>query len=205
MTTPPSFDDLVGADVERAERERLRGVHELLVTAGPPPELPPHLEAGPTLAMTMPQRTGRPKRRIALLAAALCVLGAAFLLGYITGNDGGSLDSGRVIRLKGTQAAPTALAALRVLPADTSGNWPMRLTGTGLPKLTGKDYYEVFLVRNGKIWAPCGSFVAKGVDRGVDVTLNAPYSLRPSDTWRVTRQHTGAGAPGPVVLRPTNA
>ena len=41
------FDELVGAETTGAERERLRGVHELLVEAGPPPELPRELEEGP--------------------------------------------------------------------------------------------------------------------------------------------------------------
>ena len=36
----PSFDDLVGDDLAPAERERLLRVHELLIQAGPPPELP---------------------------------------------------------------------------------------------------------------------------------------------------------------------
>jgi len=59
MTRPPNFDDLVGTDLEPAERERLRRAHDLLVAAGPPAELTPEFEAGPTLAMTL----GRPKRQ----------------------------------------------------------------------------------------------------------------------------------------------
>ena len=35
----PNLDDLIGTDVEPGERERLERVHELLVAAGPPPEL----------------------------------------------------------------------------------------------------------------------------------------------------------------------
>jgi len=34
MTRPPNFDDLVGTDLEPAERERLRRAHDLLVAAG---------------------------------------------------------------------------------------------------------------------------------------------------------------------------
>ena len=36
----PNFDDLIGEDVPAWERERLRRAHDLLVAAGPPPELP---------------------------------------------------------------------------------------------------------------------------------------------------------------------
>jgi hypothetical protein len=200
----PRFDDLIEADVSDAERSRLQHVHDLLVAAGPPPELSPRLEAGPTLAMTL-SRPAKPRgRRIALLAATIAILAVAFVLGYVAGNRGGGLASAQTtMQLSGTHAAPAALAALKILPADTSGNWPMKLTATGLPKLGRDGYYEVFLVRNGKIYAPCGSFVSKGNRRGIDVTLNAPYNLQPHDTWIVTKQKRGDRKAGTVVLRPT--
>lgn len=200
----PRLDDLIDEDVTGAERARLEQVHELLVAAGPPPELSPKLESGPTLAMTL-GKPERPRgRRLALLAASIAILVAAFLLGYLAGNRGGGIASAQTLQLRGTHAAPAALASLQILPSDTSGNWPMKLTATGLPKLGGKWYYEVFLVRNGKIYAPCGSFITKGGANGaVDVTLNAPYQLRPHDTWVVTRQKRGDRTEGTVVLRPT--
>jgi hypothetical protein len=199
----PRFDDLIETDVIGAERDRLEHVHELLMAAGPPPELSPKLEAGPTLAMTL-ARPAKPRgRRIALLAATVAILAVAFVLGYVAGNRGGGLASAQTLQLSGTHAAPTALASLQIMPADTSGNWPMKLTATGLPKLGHEWYYEVFLVRHGKIYAPCGSFISKGNARGIDVTLNAPYELQPHDTWLVTRQKRGDRTPGPVVLRPT--
>jgi hypothetical protein len=195
----PDFDELIDDDVRGAERERLERVHELLVAAGPPAELPPHLEAGPTLGMTLSRQPGRTRRRVALVAATAAVLVIAFVFGYLAGNRGGGIASGTTLRLTGTAVAPSALASLRVLPADASGNWPMRLSATGLPKLDRTSYYEVFLVRNGKIYAPCGSFVSTGA---VDVTLNAPYRLRPHDTWVVTKQQWGGHEAGTVVLRP---
>jgi hypothetical protein len=200
----PRFDDLIEADVSDAERSRLQHVHDLLVAAGPPPELSPRLEAGPTLAMTL-SRPAKPRgRRIALLAATIAILAVAFVLGYVAGNRGGGLASAQTtMQLSGTHAAPAALAALKILPADTSGNWPMKLTATGLPKLGRDGYYEVFLVRNGKIYAPCGSFISKGNTRSIDVTLNAPYDLQPNDTWIVTKQKRGDRKAGTVVLRPT--
>jgi hypothetical protein len=195
----PDFDELIGDDVRGTERERLEHVHELLVAAGPPAELPPHLES-PTLAMTMARRPGRVRRRVVAIAVIAAVLAIAFVLGYLAGNRGGGLSAETSLQLTGTKAAPNALASLRVLPVDRSGNWPMRLAATGLPKLGHKWYYEVFLVRNGKIYAPCGSFVSTGT---VDVSLNAPYRLRPHDTWVVTKQHWGDKSAGTVVLRPT--
>jgi hypothetical protein len=181
----PDFDELVG-DVKRDDRQRLLRVHDLLVSAGPPPELPPHLEAGPTLAMTLGgRRRRRVQRRVALLAAAIVVLLLAFLGGYIVGNDNQSA-SGKVLRLAGTAAAPHAEASLRIEDADSSGNWPMELAALGLPKLPSHGYYEVYLVRHGQIVGPCGSFVVKDPKVGITVELNAPYRLHYGDSWVVT-------------------
>lgn len=200
MTPPPEFEEIVGEDVEAAERARLARVHSLLVQAGPPPELSPELEAGPTLGMTLGRRPVRARRRVMLLAAAVAIVALAFLGGYIVGNGGGTA-SAEVLKLTGTPAAPHALASLQIEPVDAGGNWPMRLSVTGLPRLSGHSYYEVFLVRNGKPFAPCGSFKV-AVDRATTVQLNAPYRLHHGDSWVVTRQTPASHEPGVVVLRP---
>jgi hypothetical protein len=200
MTPPPEFEEIVGEDVEAAERARLARVHSLLVQAGPPPELSPQLASGPTLAMMLGRGPVRVRRRVMLLAAALVIVALAFLGGYIAGNGGGTA-SAATLKLTGTPAAPHALASLQIEPKDAGGNWPMRLSVTGLPKLSAHSYYEVFLVRDGKPFAPCGSFKV-AVGRATTVQLNAPYRLRPSDTWVVTRQTPGSNEPGAVVLNP---
>ena len=202
MTRTPDFDELVGAGLEPAERERLRRVHELLLEAGPPAELSPELEAGPTLAMTLGRPARRVRRRVMLLAAAIVVLALAFLGGYLAGNRGGGLAGARTLSLTGTRLDPAALASLRIEPSDAAGNWPMQLNVTGLPKLPPNGYYEVFLVRNGEIYAPCGTFVVAGAGHGTSVRLNAPYELEHGDTWIVTKQLPGRSEPGPTVLAP---
>ncbi len=203
MTRAPNFDELVGTDIPAEERERLEHVHDLLVTAGPPAELTPELERGPTLAMTL-GRSGRRggRRRVMLLAAAILALAAVFMGGYVAGNSGDSLAGSHTLKLDGTSRAPGALASLVVKNADAAGNWPMQLSATGLPKLPAHGYYEVFLTRNGKPWAPCGSFIVKSATTAVSVRLNAPYDLRRGDSWVVTRQMPGDRAAGPVVLHP---
>jgi hypothetical protein len=198
--TPPEFEEIVGEDVEAAERARLARVHSLLVQAGPPPELSPELESGPTLGMTLNRRPVRVRRRAMLLAAAVAIVALAFLGGYIAGNGGGTA-SADVLKLTGTPAAPHALASLQIEPRDAGGNWPMRLSVTGLPRLSGQSYYEVFLVRDGKPFAPCGTFKV-AADRATTVQLNAPYRLRHTDSWVVTRQTPTSSEPGAVVLRP---
>ena len=203
MKRVPDFDELVGPDVGPEERARLRDVHDLLLQAGPPAELSPEIEAGPTLALTLQRRPRRRGHRVALLAAALALIVVAFLAGYITGNgNGGGLSAGRTLSLVGTKAAPNALASLRIEPVDAAGNWPMQISVTGLPTLPPHGYYTVYLWRNGKAIAPCGTFVVAGREHAASVWLNAPYELKPGDTWVVTRQMPGHHLAGPVVLRP---
>ena len=203
MTRTPDFDELVGLDLEPAERDRLQRVHALLVAAGPPAELPPDLEAGPTLALTLSRRrrAKRTYRRAMLLAAAICILALAFLGGYLAANTGGS-SSWKTLSLAGTPAASGALASLKIEPVDSAGNWPMQLTVTGLPKLPAHAVYEVYLVRNGKPYAPCGTFVVDGRARATSVTLNAPYRLEHGDSWIVTEKRRGQPEPGAVMMTP---
>jgi hypothetical protein len=204
MTRPPDFDELVGLDVEGDERGRLLRMHALLVEAGPPPELPPELEGGPTLAMTMGRRR-QPRlirRRVMLLAATIAVLGLAFLGGYLAGNGNG-VTAWKTLQLAGTTWAPSASASLTVEPVDAAGNWPMQLAVRGLPRLPAHAFYEVYLTRNGKPYAPCGTFVVASGPAATSVSLNAPYRFRRSDSWIVTRQLPGQREPGTVVLTPT--
>jgi hypothetical protein len=202
MTRTPEFDEMVGADLSSEERERLERVHDLLVIAGPPPELTPEMERGPTLAMTLGRSSRRRvERRVALLAAAVLVLVVAFLGGYLAGHGSvGSLAGGHTLNLVGTAQARGAQASLHVQDADVAGNWPMTLSVTGLPKLPPQGYYEVFLTRNGKIFAPCGTFLVKSATSAVSVQLNAPYHLHRGDGWVVTKQLPGRREAGPVVL-----
>lgn len=201
MSRPPDFDQLVGPDVEGSERARLHDVHALLVQAGPPPEISPSMAAGPTLGMTMARRRKPVRRRAMLLAATVVVLAVAFLAGYISAGSGGGVANAEVMKLGGTQAAPAARASLQIRPMDSAGNWPMRLSVTGLPKLKAGSYYEVYLMRDGKPWAPCGSFKVSAREATV-VDLNAPYHLKHGDSWVVTRQTPTSRDPGPIVMQP---
>lgn len=196
----PNFDEIVGAEPNGGERERLRRVHELLVLAGPPPELSPELQAGPTLAMTLGHSRRRPTLRPTLLLAAALAVAVAFFAGYSLGNPVATGRTLQTVSLRGTAAAPLARASLAVLPAS-AGNFPMTLHVTGLPKLPPRSFYEVYLVRDGKPWGSCGTFVVRNSGQVVSLTLNAPYRLRPSDSWIVIREGPGS-APGQTVLKP---
>lgn len=208
MNRKPNFDDLVGTETRGAERERLRGAHDLLLQAGPPPELTPRLEKAPDFGVVSFRRRAVKKRPVLVLLAAALSAVAVFAAGYaVANNRGGSQAAGAPVAqlaLKGTPLAPQASATLAVW-RQQRGNWPMTLSVAGLPKVPLGTYYEVYLVRGGKPWGSCGTFRIVGSSRGpVTVTLTAPYSLRPGDSWIVTRAKFG-GEPGRTVLRPVTA
>jgi anti-sigma-K factor RskA len=204
----PNFDDLVGTETRGAERERLRGAHDLLLQAGPPPELTPRLEKAPDFGVTRLQARRPMKRRATLLLAAALSILAVFAAGYGVANHrngGGGASSATVatLALTGTSNAPRARATLEVWKAR-AGNWPMTLSVAGLPRLAPHRYYEVYLVRNGRPWGSCGTFRVDGTG-AVKLTLNAPYSLRTGDSWVVTRPGPNGSEPGSTVLRPVTA
>ena len=207
MTHEPNFDELIGTDSTGAERERLHHAHDLLVQAGPPPELPPSLQKAPNFGVfSLHQRRVVKRRALILLAAALSVA-VVFFAGYAVRGGGSSAKTPnpvRALRLKGTSALPKAHATLQVWKAR-NGNWPMTLSVVGLPKLANHGYYEVYLVRNGHPWGLCGTFRGAGSSTALTVTLNAPYSLHKGDSWVVTRPTASGSEPGRTVLSPIAA
>lgn len=203
----PDFDELVGTEATGAERARLRDAHDLLLRAGPPPELTPKLKAGPNPGVVRKQHRRRAvKRRALVLLAAALSIAVVFSAGYAVSSQRNSSGSGVIVQsleLKGTAAVPKAQATLEVW-RQKDGNWPMTLDVQGLPKLPAHTYYEVYLVRDGHPWGSCGTFVVSNASKVVQVSLNSPYKLQQGDTWVVTRQTPGS-EPGKTVMRPVAA
>ena len=185
----PDFRELMGDDLPAAERERLQRVHELLVAAGPPPDLPPALERPPAPGGTtrfLPRR-----RRGALLALAAALAAAAFGAGYLVGDRGSdagvqAFDTDFALVMRGTQAAPGAVASLVVGKRDDDGNWPMELTVRNLPALEDDARYELFLTRGGELGPSCGTFLVQS-DKAI-AHLNAPFKLKQFDGWVIVRE-----------------
>lgn len=200
MTRDPSFDELVGGEPTGTERERLRRAHELLVQAGPPPELSPELRAGPQLARVQAIRRRQVRRRGMLLLAATLAVAAVFAVGYAVGNGGSEPNAVGRLALKGTAIAPHARATLAILPR-VDGNWPMQLTVENLPKLPTRSQYAVYLVQQGERY-PCGSFVSSGGSGPMTVKLNAPYRFQTGASWIVVRKPLLSRGLGQTVLRP---
>ena len=205
MTRTPDFDELVGTDVTPEERERLRRAHELLIEAGPPPELPPTLERVPKIEETprrLRQRKKRVVRRVVLLAAA-CATAAAigFVLGHSTNPN--AISTERVVKLAGTNLRPQASGTLELGKNDGHGNWPMVLRVKGLQSLPSGGYYDLYLTRGGRPVVLCGTFnVGQGV---TEIRLTAAYDLSHFDSngWVVTRQLPGHHEPTDIVLQPS--
>ncbi len=200
MTRPPDFRDLVGDDLSERDRARLEHVHDLLVEAGPPPELPPSLAEAPRSNAQSP--SWLPRRRIGAafsLAAAIALV--AFLGGYVAGLNKNDFDSTREVAMHGTGAEADASALIKLGAIDAAGNVPMVVTVRGLPRLSGRAYYELFLTRNGKPLASCGTFNVEPGTTTLDFTV--PYSLKRFDGWVVTRWEPNHEGTGPVLLTTT--
>jgi len=199
------FDELVDVEgLAPADEQRLRRVHEMLLAAGPPPELtasllqPPAAPAGHGGADVIPFL---PRRRVrpAVLVLAATIAAACFGGGYLIANQAhsNSLEATRVVALQGEQ---NSLASLRVGTADQNGNLPIELTVNGLPKLKNpRAYYILMLVdEHGKPAAACGMF---RVDNGTtSVRFSVPYEITSNTRWVVTAVSPGVNWPGHVVM-----
>ena len=196
MTDKPDFRELVG-DLPEEERARLERVHELLVAAGPPPELPPAL-VEPDLDPRDENVQFLPRRRAGLVLGIAAAVGvAAFLGGFLAGRAKEPFTQVFDVPMHGTVQAANASATIQVGKADEAGNWPLKVVVRGLKPLPKGQYYEMFLTKGHKPAATCGTFrIARGGD---SVRLNAPYNFRSFDGWVVTLERPGSSK-HPVVL-----
>jgi hypothetical protein len=186
------FDKLT-EDLSPEEQERLRRVHDLLVEAGPAPELPRALRRAPRPAGRFSVTGGR--LLAAAVAAALALVGGSFALGYLVGDDGFEFRHDFFVDMRGAVAAPHASATIDVGERDEGGNWPMVITVSGLPDLPAGGRYLLYLTRDGRPVAWCGSFRVHEGD--TTALLNAPYRLDRYHGWVVR-----ADLPGRIDTRP---
>lgn len=186
------FDEIIaGAELSPGERERLRRVHELLITVGPPPEIAPELQAPPPAepVRLLPRRR---RTALALIAAALGL--AVFGTGYLVGHRAAEPTTERLVTMTGVGDASAAQGTIAILAQDEAGNWPMLVRVRGLERSADRDdYYELWLTKAGELAAPCGRFTVD--DDVTEVTLSVPYGLRGFDGWVVTR----AGSEEPLL------
>ena len=180
MSRPPDFHELVGNDLSPQERERLERVHEMLIAAGPPPELPHELAAPPRPEGKLVQLARHRLRTGLVLAAAIVI--AAFAVGYLFGarGEGSSSESFTAAKTAVLGNKPDRLAVVRIGQVDEDGNRPMDVSVDGLDHLSGGDYYTLYMTRNGKPVVTCGTFNVS--EKGVTtVRLTVAYDLERFD------------------------
>ena len=196
--------DLTGVSPE--DRVRMLRMHELLVSAGPPADLPSELAT--PLDVTSPADGGgaeviafpRRRRTAAAISIAAAVAVACFSGGYILANQAHHNSSLHAVRVVGLSGEQNSLASLRVGAADANGNWPVQLTVQGLPPLHGTDsHYLLMLTHNGKPTWVCGMFKV-GKDGATTVTFSVPYRITGQTKWAVTEMTDGLKFPGHVVM-----
>ena len=207
----PDFEQLLGGDDLNDEtRLRLRRIHEMLVAAGPPVELPAAIGGPPSAAelnggakVIRVEPARRRRRPAAIVAIAAAVAAACFGGGYVLANqvDGSSsaIHTLRVVPMHAKQGGQDSEASLRVGAADRNGNWPIQLTVNGLRPLGNDSRYYLIVWRNGKPVAVCGTFEV-GSSGPTTVTFNVAYKIKPDTKWVVTRIVPGGKYPGDVVM-----
>lgn len=177
------FDGWIGCELGEGERERFVRVHEALVAAGPPPQLPLALRRPPRVARSVPFAWSMPPRRrapqlAAAVAAVVCfgAAGAGYLLSTGSGRGGDGW-----LRMRATAVAPLASGQLWVGGRDPAGNRPLMLRVRGLPP----GRYEMLLTERGRFVGGCGWFRAGAAT--TTVMLTAPYRLDEGSDWVITR------------------
>jgi hypothetical protein len=186
MKHAPDLEAVIGASLPGSHRDRLRCVHDLLVQAGPVPELPASLRRPPPVSVRE-LRFGRERAswpRLVAAAAAALVLAAAASGAYVF--TGGPAETvGGVFVLHATAAAPAARGRLTVGDRDRAGNWPLTLRVRGLPVLPAGGVYEMYLTDKGHLVGGCGVFRTDG---GTTVIhLNVPYQLGEYSGWVISQ------------------
>lgn len=183
----PDLDELAGEGGTREELERLRRVHELLLAAGPPPALSATAAEPPQVGGRLVALVRRRRLQIGLALAAALAAGA-FAAGYAVAPGGSGFRAVRVVPMRGLGGLAAARAELKIGARDEYGNIPIEMVVRGLQPLPTGGYYELYLSKQGKPRASCGTFRAgPGETR---VRLSIAYELEPWgerwDGWVVT-------------------
>jgi hypothetical protein len=201
VTKPPDFHELVGDEGTPEELAKLRRAHELLLAAGPPPELSPRLAEAPRPQPLERFGRWRGRRNQIAFGLAAAVAAAAFGVGYLVGTRPSGFSQARSVEMHGVGELASARATLAVAAQDAAGNYPLRMTVRGLPRVPDGGWYELLLSKQGRPTLPCGSFATTG--RAITVRLSVPYDLSQFpelfDGWVIT-EHVPNQKHVPLVM-----
>jgi len=181
----PNFDDLIDGSDSGDALEGLRRVHDLLVSASPPPPL--------SGRVARPPRIGAPARRRRIVATASLAAAASVVVGVLAGYTIGhrtGFDTAYALTMHGVGAGRDATALIDVGTQDPAGNRPLEMTVRGLPPLAKGGWYELYLTYKGKTVLPCGTFQT-GAASSAQVIMNMPGTLSEHTGWIVTTRQPG--------------
>jgi hypothetical protein len=207
MTNEPDFRDLVGDEGGREELDRLHRVHDLLVAAGPPPEMSPAIATAPEVEESKVLEFKR-RRPATVFALAATLAAGAFVVGYAVANKSTGFEASVVVPMHGVGKLAVAKADIKIGSHDSGGNYPLEMTVQGLPRLSKRGWYELLLSKHGRPTLSCGDFAVDGTR--TTLRLSVPYDL---PDWRRTKRYDGwvvvKHAPGqpiaPIVMTTTPA
>lgn len=203
MTQEPDFNELIGDEGSPEELARLRQVHDMLLAAGPPPELSPALEHAPVVPEDSKVVQFRRRKPVAFFAIAAAIAVAAFAIGYAVAGRNAAFHSSFSVPMHGLGTQRAAVGEVEVGDHDSGGNYPLQMSVTGLRDLHKGGWYELLLSKHGKPTLDCGSFVVDGKE--TTFRLSVPYDLdklhkaKKYDGWVVVR-HTPGSTSTPVVM-----
>jgi hypothetical protein len=181
------FRDLVGDDLSQEERAKLERVDRLLRTVpAPPSEVPGSLDRAVNRIGTE-RRQWTPWRLVA--AVALAVTLAALFFGVGRWTTGGEPHYRASIQMTPAASTPRASALIKLGDRDANGNWKLKLQVDGVPELSGDGYYVLWLAKDGKYAATCGTFKVRG-DTTIDMTVS--YRLSEYDAWVISEARDDA-------------
>ena len=181
------FRDLVGDDLSQEERVKLERVDRLLRSVpAPPSEVPGSLDRAVNRIGTE-RRQWTPRRL--LVAMTLAVTLAALFFGLGSWTTSGEPHYRATIQMTPAASNPGASALIKLGDRDANGNWKLKLQVGGLPELTGDGYYVLWLAKDGKYAATCGTFKVRG-DTTIDTTVS--YRLSEYDAWVISEARDDA-------------
>lgn len=201
MSDRPDLRDLLPDGIEPDELARLDRIHELLVAAGPPAELPPRLTGVPAVrGPGMVALASHRRKAVALVAAAAAI--ALFGIGYYSGwstKDAGFKAAFGPVAMRGGGPTSQAVAQIWIGPKDAALNWPSQMKVRGLPTLPPGGYYALYLTdaKTGERLLLCSAFA---VHAGVTtVSFNFPGPAK-GRGWIVVPNLPGVAESGSPVL-----
>jgi hypothetical protein len=183
------FRDLIGDDLGPEELAQLERVDRLLRSVpAPPPEVPASLDRAVDRIGTE-RRLWTPRRLVVAVALGATLAALFFGVGRWTEDSGTDYRSS--VPLRATSNAASATGQIRIADRDPStGNQELELTVAGLPKLSGGNYYVLWLAKDGKYAGTCGTFNVGAGTTTVDMTVS--YRLSDYDAWVISQPKDGA-------------